>query len=106
MSQNTVSTLRREVREEMSSAWQTESDLKHLDQSFGNTMDDRVGDSARQSMASIRHRFSSNINEGLKSTEQAAAALDAGYSKTDEFASQADGFLARAKSIVTGLGNL
>lgn len=106
MSKSAMSVLTSEIRTERSCAYRAESDLKHLDKSILNAMDDRVGYSARQSLAGIRHHFTCNMDEGLNYAEVATRTLEAGYTKIDELTAQANSLLLQANNIVTELGNL
>ena len=103
MSKSTLSALKSELKIEYDIAYKAENDLKHLDKLIYNAMEDRVGRSARESLASIRDRFACNINEGLKSVEKATVALDRGYSKIDEASAKTDAILRRARYIVKEL---
>ncbi len=106
MSKSTLAALKSELKTNFDMALKAENDLKYLDKSICNAMEDRVGQRARDSLAGIRDRFSFNIDEGLKSVEKASAALDRGYSKTDEISAKADAILYRARHTVKELGEV
>jgi hypothetical protein len=106
MSKSAISILKSEIKAQTPCAFQTESELKRLDRAIYNAMDDRVGHSARESLARIRDHFSGSMDEGLKNAQRAADALETGYSKTDALAAQASGLLSQARSIAAGLGEL
>ncbi|MBQ8408361.1 MAG: hypothetical protein IJY39_05795 [Clostridia bacterium] len=106
MSKSTISALKTEIRAEFDAARKAEDDLKHLDRSIGNAMDDRVGQSARESLSGILNRFSLNIDQGLQSVDRATGALDRGYARADGISAQAEAILSRARSIVKELGEI
>ena len=106
MSKSTLAVLKSEIRTEMNCAYGAQNDLKHLDKTIYSAMDDKVGESARESLLKIRNRFTLNTDDGLSSAEMAANALSLGYDKADERSSRADELRRRADSIVKGLGEI
>lgn len=106
MSKNTLSSLKYEIKTEFDAAQSAENDLKSLDKTIYNAMDDRVGYTARESLAGILKRFSLNSDDGLKAADRAANTLDTGYRKTDSLNAEADKILARAKTLVKELGEI
>jgi hypothetical protein len=106
MSKSTLAALKSELKTNFDIALKAENDLKYLDKSICNAMEDRVGQSARDSLAGIRDHFSFNSHEGLKSVEKATVALCHGYSNTDEISAKADAILYRARYTVKELGEV
>ncbi len=106
MSRSTLSTLQYEIRGEIKFADNAEADLKSLEKSIYNAMDDKVGYRARESLAGIRNQLSLNINDGLRSAEKAANALEAGYSKTENLSAQGNQLLQKAKNVLAELGDI
>ncbi|MBO5357359.1 MAG: hypothetical protein J6A95_06270 [Clostridia bacterium] len=106
MSKSTLSTLKSEINMESRSADKAGSGLKSLDKSISNAMDDRVGNSARESVTCIYNTFSYNADKFFKGANNAASALDRGYSKLDSLVAQGEKHLSQAKAIVKGVGEL
>lgn len=103
MSRDTLSDLKSEVGRETKYAHTVENDLKHLDHSIRNAMEDRVGCSARKSLASIRNCFSLHMDDGFQQVSKAIYALEKGYDSNDRLSAQSDALLAQANIIAKGL---
>ena len=106
MSKSSLAYLKSDLKTGFDLALEAENNLKYLDKSICNSMEDRVGQSARDSLAGIRNGFSLSVNEGLKSAEKATNTLTRGYSKTDEISARADWIINRARNIVKELGEV
>jgi hypothetical protein len=106
MSKNTLSILKTEIKNSLDEANAAEADLKHLDTSIYNSMEDKVGQRARESLLGIRKHFSLNMDDGLKSSQRAAEQIGACYTRTEAYSRDAQGLLSRANSVVKGLGEI
>lgn len=106
MSKKTLSALKNDIRNQVEYVDSVENELKYLDKAIYNAMDDRVGYSARKSLASIMKRFSLNMDNGLKNAAQSANTLDNGYGKTDAHSAQAEDIATRAQALVDRLGDI
>ena len=104
MSKTTLSTLQSEIKTEFEVAGNAEGMLEYLDKLIRSSMDDGVGQSARDSLSGIHGLFARTADEGLHHVEKAANALDNGYASADGITAQAEGILARARAMVRELG--
>lgn len=106
MSKSTLSALKSEIKMEAGSADKAGSSLKGLEKSVSNAMDDRVGNSARESLDGIYNAFSYNADQLFKGASNAVSALERGYGKLDSLVAQGQKHLSQAKSIVREIGEL
>ena len=105
MSKSTLSHLKSEIRMETGKAHSAGSSLTGLEKSISGAMDDRVGNSARESIKCIYNAFSYGADGFFKSANSAASALDRGYSKIEVLLSQGEKHLAQARAIVEAIGD-
>ena len=90
----------------MSVANSTVSELKSLEGSITKAMNDRVGQSARDSIASISRTVSYNVDKGYKALNTGVEAMTTGYNKIESISNQGASIVSRAREIVKGLGSI
>ena len=106
MSKSTLSALKSEINAESKYLSSTCQTLKGLERSISNAMDDRVGHSARESIAAIENGLRYNMEKGYKSANNAASALDVGYDRMASFKSRGEAYLSQARVAVKELGEI
>lgn len=106
MSKSTLSTLKSEINMASKYAYNAESTLRSLEKSISSAMNDRVGNSARDSLTAIGNCFSNNMDRGFKGLNNGVGALERGYTKIESLSKEKDKHITRAHSIVKGLGDL
>ena len=104
MSKGTLSALKGEINTEMRHGNSTVSNLKGLEGSVVNAMDDRVGHTARDSITSIERSLSYSVDKGYKGANDAVSAMERGYNQIGNLASQGDAIVKQGRSIVKELG--
>ncbi len=105
MSKSTLSHLKGEIRRESGNANSAGSTLTDLEKSISCAMDDRVGNSARESIKGIYNAFSYDTERFFKSANSAVSAMDRGYSKIEALLSQGEKHLSQARAIVEAIGD-
>ena len=90
----------------MSVANSTVSELKSLEGAITKAMNDRVGQCARDSLASISRTVSYNVDKGYKALNNGAEAMTTGYNKIESISNQGASIVSRAREIVKGLGSI
>ena len=103
MSKTTLPYLKSEVKRETQYAYAVQEDLKHLDSSIWRAMEDRVGNSARQSLNGIRSNFRLHMDDGFQRANRAVQAMEKGYAGLDRLLAQSDALLAQADAICKSL---
>ena len=106
MSKSSLSYLKGEIKTSMSIANSTVSELKSLEGSITKAMNDRVGQGARDSLASISRTVSYNVDKGYKALNNGAEAMTTGYNKIESISNQGASIVSRAREIVKGLGSI
>ena len=106
MSKSSLSYLKGEIKTSMSVANSTVSELKSLEGSITKAMNDRVGQGARDSLASISRTVSYNVDKGYKALNNGAEAMTTGYNKIESISNQGASIVSRAREIVKGLGSI
>lgn len=106
MSKSSLSYLKGEIKTSMSVANSTVSELKSLEGSITKAMNDRVGEGARDSLASISRTVSYNVDKGYKALNNGAEAMTTGYNKIESISNQGNSIVSRAREIVKGLGSI
>jgi len=106
MSKSSLSYLKGEINTASRGADSTVSNLKSLEGSILNAMDDRVGQSARESLNRISNTLSYSIDKAYKSANTATGALDKGYGRLDSLTAEKNKLLSQAKSMVKELGSI
>ena len=106
MSQITLTVLKSDIHTEKDIASDTRNSLNALAKIISNTLDDRVGKSAGESLRKITDRFALNMDSGLTAATRATDALDTGYNKSDVLFTHAENLCARANLIIKELGEI
>ena len=106
MSKSTLGSLKYAIKTEDRVADEAKAELKNLDRAIYNAMDDRVGQSAKESAAGLLRSFTYMVDGVLSALSQAASSLDQGYDRLSGLSSQGDSLLSEANSIVSGVGDL
>lgn len=106
MSKSSLSYLKGEIKTSMSVANSTVSELKSLEGAITKAMNDRVGQGARDSLASISRTVSYNVDKGYKALNNGAEAMTTGYNKIESISNQGASIVSRAREIVKGLGSI
>ena len=97
MSRSTVSDLKWEVRQEREAAGQTSGELNALDRAICKAMEDRIGESMRASLSSIRSNYVFYVEKGLQSADVAVNAMERGYAELDALLAESEKLLAQAE---------
>ena len=106
MSKRSLAVLKSDIHTEESFAYNTQSNLNSLSQTIGNAIDDKVGQSAKESLAGIINHFTLNMDSGLQSAARMAEALETSYIKSDSLCFNAEDLCARANLIVKELSEI
>ena len=103
MSRSTLACYKSELTREEQFARETTAELKDLDRSLHKAMEDRVGETARQSMRRIESTFTRSMDAGFRQAQQTVQALEQGYGNLDALTRQSDDLLAQAEAIIQEL---
>lgn len=106
MSQTSLSTLQREINEEIELVKGIESDLIGIERAIFNAMSDSVGARAEKSIKSICHCFSSTMEVGLTNASNTLHMVTKGYNEIDCSLEQGKNLLSQAHCIVNNLGDI
>ena len=106
MSKSTLSALKYAISTENRAADEANENLKYLERSICNAMDDRVGIVARESLAEIMKHFSYSVGEALSCSERAVDRLGAEYDRLSGLAQQGDRLLSDADAIIAEVGEI
>ena len=106
MSKSTLSAFKSEINTESKKTDSTISSLTDLDRSISRSMEDRVGNSARESIECIYNAISYNADKLFSAANGAVSSMEKGYSDIGNRLSESKRQLSLAKSIVNGLGEV
>lgn len=99
-------TLKSEITRNLRTATSVQTDLSSIDKDLFSAMNDYVGNSARESVESIKRNYTYMMNNGYGKMNEAVSALEYGYNQIDTFMNEASKIVSDAKSITRELGDL
>ena len=106
MSKSTLSALKSEINTESKKTDSTILSLTDLDRSISRAMEDRVGNSARESIKCICNAISYNADKLFSAANGAVSYMENGFTNIGNQLSESKRQLSLAKSIVNGLGEV
>jgi hypothetical protein len=106
MSKSSLMTLKSEITRNLRTATSVQTDLSTVDKDLFSAMNDYVGNSARESVESIKRNYTYMMNNGYGKMNEAVSALEYGYNQIDTFMNEASKTVSDAKSITRELGDL
>jgi hypothetical protein len=106
MSKTSLMTLKSEITRNLRTATSVQTDLSTVDKDLFSAMNDYVGNSARESVESIKRNYTYMMNNGYGKMNEAVSALEYGYNQIDTFMNEASKIVSDAKSITRELGDL
>ena len=105
MSISSLYSFQSKVRTEESVSYEIKSDLKSLSRSLNDSMDDRVGQSASDSILGILNAYSTAADDVINRCNNAAYTLEGGYTKLEGLANEGERLLSNAEKLVKELGD-
>ena len=106
MSKSSLMTLKSEITRNLRTATSVQSDLDTIDKELFSAMNDYVGNSARESVASIKRNYVYMIDNGYGKMNESVNALEYGYNQIDGFMNETVKIVSDAQTIVRELGDL
>lgn len=106
MSKSSLLTFKSQITRNLRTATSVQSDLSTIDKDLFSAMNDYVGNSARESIESIKRNYAYMMNNGYGKMNEAIGALEHGYNQIDIFMNEASEILSDAQSIKRELGDL
>ena len=99
-------TLKSQITSNLRTADAIQSDLNTIDKDLFSAMNDYVGNSARESVASIKRNYTYLTNNGYGKMNESVNALEYGYNQIDDFMNEAAKIVSDAEATVRELGDL